>query len=84
MPRFRVTIEVEAADAERARLFTQNQDRLLVATERVWTQAECDSYIAECHENGEIPCCDPEHHVWAVSDDNENYCYCEKCGCSEY
>lgn len=29
-------------------------------------------------------CTDSRGHKWVVSDENENYCYCERCGCCEY
>ena len=32
----------------------------------------------------EVPCIDKAGHEWVVSDENENVCYCEKCGCMEY
>jgi hypothetical protein len=32
----------------------------------------------------EIECDDPRGHKWVVSDENENICYCERCGCGEY
>lgn len=35
-------------------------------------------------EDGEIICGDPRGHSWAVSDENENVCYCSRCGCAEY
>lgn len=32
-----------------------------------------------------VPCIDKtENHKWVVSDENENICYCERCGCMEY
>ena len=32
-----------------------------------------------------VPCIDgTENHRWAMSDDNENVCYCSRCGCCEY
>lgn len=34
--------------------------------------------------DGEIPCIDSRGHSWVVSDENENICYCDKCGCMEY
>lgn len=41
-------------------------------------------YVDECEENGEVPCIDARHHHWVCSDENENVCYCDKCGCGEY
>jgi hypothetical protein len=32
----------------------------------------------------DIPCIDKQGHDWVVSDENENVCYCAKCGCMEY
>lgn len=43
-----------------------------------------DKYEEDCHENGEVPCIDNKHHKWVVSDENENICYCERCGTPEY
>jgi hypothetical protein len=32
-----------------------------------------------------VPCMDgTENHKFVVSDENENVCYCERCGCMEY
>jgi fructose-1,6-bisphosphatase len=32
-----------------------------------------------------IPCMDgTENHKFVVSEENENVCYCERCGCIEY
>lgn len=32
-----------------------------------------------------VPCIDgTENHKWVVSDENEDICYCEHCGCMEY
>jgi hypothetical protein len=32
-----------------------------------------------------VPCMDgTENHKFVVSDENENVCYCERCGCIEY
>jgi hypothetical protein len=32
-----------------------------------------------------VPCMDgTENHKFVVSDENENICYCERCGCIEY
>jgi hypothetical protein len=32
-----------------------------------------------------VPCVDgTENHKFVVSDENENVCYCERCGCIEY
>ena len=42
------------------------------------------AYVEKCHEDGEVPCSDIEGHVWVTSDENENDCYCEKCGTREY
>ncbi len=39
---------------------------------------------AEAYENGEEPCIDARGHSWTVSDENEELCYCSKCGCYEY
>lgn len=41
-------------------------------------------YKDTCEENGDIPCVDQAGHKWVVSDEDDNVCYCEKCGCSEY
>lgn len=38
----------------------------------------------EAHVNGDIPCVDADGHIWVVNDEDENICYCEKCGCYEY
>lgn len=46
--------------------------------------AGLEEYQLECVESGEVPCIDVKHHAWVVSDENENVCYCEKCGCAEY
>lgn len=35
-------------------------------------------------EDGEVICSDPGGHSWVISDENENVCYCENCGCYEY
>lgn len=35
-------------------------------------------------EDGDVLCSDPRGHAWVVSDENENYCYCERCGVAEY
>lgn len=43
-----------------------------------------EAYKERCYEDGEVPCNDTGHHKWVISDENENHCYCEKCGCSEY
>lgn len=43
------------------------------------TQWEC-----EVRSNGDVPCLDPSGHEWTVSDEDENVCYCSKCGCGEY
>ena len=33
----------------------------------------------------EVPCIDgTENHQWVISDDDENVCYCCRCGCCEY
>lgn len=29
-------------------------------------------------------CSDPRGHKFIVSDENEEHCYCERCGCLEY
>lgn len=39
----------------------------------------CESFV-----NGGIPCVDSAGHDWVVNDDDENICYCCKCGCCEY
>jgi hypothetical protein len=32
-----------------------------------------------------VPCVDgTENHKFVISDENENVCYCERCGCVEY
>lgn len=32
-----------------------------------------------------VPCIDgTEAHEWIVSDEDENICYCTRCGCMEY
>lgn len=32
-----------------------------------------------------VPCSDgTENHLWVVSDEDENDCYCERCGSREY
>jgi hypothetical protein len=41
-------------------------------------------YEQECYESGEVPCIDTHGHSWTVSDEDDNICYCNKCGCSEY
>lgn len=86
MPTYKVTQYIEAEDEMQAKMAAQtatDPDRHVYA-ERHYTDAEIDAYREECNENGEVACTDPEHHVWAVSDENDNYCYCEKCGCCEY
>lgn len=35
-------------------------------------------------EEDEVPCIDKQGHIFVVSDENENICYCERCGCLEY
>ena len=32
----------------------------------------------------EPKCSDPRGHRFVVSDEDENYCYCERCGVCEY
>ena len=33
----------------------------------------------------QVPCVDnTENHIWVVSDEDENICYCERCGTLEY
>lgn len=32
----------------------------------------------------EVPCIDRQGHRWTVSDENENVCYCSRCGVPEY
>jgi hypothetical protein len=45
---------------------------------------------AECqycdYEDGadDMPCLSKSGHKWVVSDESENVCYCENCGCLEY
>ena len=49
-----------------------------------------DAYYAFCteleqYEPPAVPCVDgTESHEWVVSDENENVCYCSRCGCMEY
>lgn len=43
-----------------------------------------EEYRTTCFESGEAPCIDIKHHKWVISDENDNVCYCEKCGCPEY
>lgn len=43
-----------------------------------------EEYELMCAELGEVPCTDPDHHEWVFSDEDTEYCYCEKCGCVEY
>lgn len=31
-----------------------------------------------------VPCTDPGGHIWVVSDEDDDYCYCSNCGCMEY
>jgi hypothetical protein len=32
-----------------------------------------------------VPCVDgTENHEWVISDEDENICYCSRCGCLEY
>jgi hypothetical protein len=83
MPTYKVVSLVEARDEEEARHIVPSL-KGRISVERYYTDAEIDAYREECYENGEVPCDDPAHHVWAVSDENDNYCYCEKCGCCEY
>lgn len=88
MPTYKVTCYIEAENLGKAEnvadslVFDQSAKSAIV--ERYYTDAEIDAYREECYENGDVPCNDPEGHVWAVSDENDNYCYCEKCGCCEY
>lgn len=35
-------------------------------------------------DNSEPRCSDPRGHKFVISDEDENYCYCERCGCIEY
>lgn len=38
-----------------------------------------------CDEDPEVPCVDgTEQHEWVTSDEDENYCYCSRCGSGEY
>lgn len=47
--------------------------------------AEGSHWAPERDDHIEVPCIDgKESHVWVVSDENENICYCERCGCHEY
>ena len=82
MPTYKVTCYVEAKSEDEAKQIISPRDG--VHAERHYTDAEIDAYREECYEHGDVPCTDPAGHVWAVSDENENYCYCEKCGCVEY
>lgn len=85
MPTYKVTCYVEASDANDAMQTLSPGERSYGAyVERHYTQAEYDAYQEECCEHGDVPCSDPAGHVWVVSDEDENYCYCEKCGCCEY
>lgn len=43
-----------------------------------------EEYEMQCHENGEPPCNTIYGHEFVVSDEDENYCYCENCGCVEF
>ena len=46
-----------------------------------------DGECQNCDEGNEVlvPCVDKtENHEWVVSDENENICYCSRCGCCEY
>jgi hypothetical protein len=88
MPHYRVTTIIEADSLDKAEGFAYkmvfDDSAKSANVERYYTDAEIDAYREECNENGEVACVDPAHHVWAVSDENDNYCYCEKCGCCEY
>lgn len=84
MPHYKVTQIVEAENEHAARLAAAVKVSQYATVEREWTETELREYEEECYENGDVPCTDPAGHVWAVSDEDENYCYCEKCGCVEY
>jgi len=46
---------------------------------RITVDPEDDPYPPE------VPCIDGTgDHEWVVSDEDENYCYCSRCGCGEY
>lgn len=35
-------------------------------------------------DSGEPECTDKRGHKWVVSDENDDVCYCERCGSSEF
>lgn len=41
-------------------------------------------WVCQARVNGDEPCIDQHGHKFVVSDDDENICYCERCGCGEY
>lgn len=80
MPTYKVVSLVEARDEDEARhIIPSLKGRISV--ERYYTDAEQEAYVNQCNENGDVPCADPAGHAWVISDEDENYCYCEKCGC---
>jgi hypothetical protein len=83
MPTYKIISIVEANNEDDA-LHAIASLKEKISVERYYTDAEIDAYREKCNENGEVACVDPEHHVWAVSDEDDNYCYCERCGCVEY
>jgi hypothetical protein len=61
------------------------QDEALVDAWRAAGMRNASSNMMMWDEPPEVPCVDgTERHVWVVSDENENVCYCERCGCPEY